>query len=191
MFTLITCDIKPSYIPTKRCASSLPLAQFSQRLCLNGLSTLSTLTSTSYRLPVALISVAHVRYLLLFDRAQDVLIADCSRSWIPDITCACRRYVIDSRDIIHSSYGCTGLFSHDVCAFLEIQAKTLGMKVEIFDPEGKNIEDTGLPGELVCTRPHPSLPLGFWGDESGEKFRKAYFDTYPGTCGMHFYYRMH
>ncbi|EMD37673.1 hypothetical protein CERSUDRAFT_114316 [Gelatoporia subvermispora B] len=62
----------------------------------------------------------------------------------------------------------------------EIQGKTLGMKVEIFDPEGKNIEDSGLPGELVCTRPHPSLPISFWGDDSGEKLRNAYFSTYPG-----------
>ncbi|EED79249.1 predicted protein [Postia placenta Mad-698-R] len=62
-----------------------------------------------------------------------------------------------------------------------IQGKLLGMKVEIFDPDGKNVEDTGMPGELVCTRPHPSLPLGFWGDDSGEKVRKAYFDRYPGV----------
>lgn len=64
----------------------------------------------------------------------------------------------------------------------EIQCKTLGMKVEIFDLNGKNIEDEGVPGELVCTRPHPSQPLGFWGDESGEKVRKAYFSTYTGWC---------
>ncbi|OSX66017.1 hypothetical protein POSPLADRAFT_1043540 [Postia placenta MAD-698-R-SB12] len=64
---------------------------------------------------------------------------------------------------------------------IQIQGKLLGMKVEIFDPDGKNVEDTGMPGELVCTRPHPSLPLGFWGDDSGEKVRKAYFDRYPGV----------
>jgi acetoacetyl-CoA synthetase len=63
----------------------------------------------------------------------------------------------------------------------EIQCKTLGMKIEVFDPEGRNIEETGEPGELVCTRPHPSLPLKFWGDETGEKLRKAYYDTYSGT----------
>ncbi|KLO17840.1 acetoacetyl-CoA synthetase [Schizopora paradoxa] len=62
----------------------------------------------------------------------------------------------------------------------EIQGKSLGMAVEIFDPEGKNIEHTGQPGELVCTRPHPSLPVCFWNDKDGEKFRKAYFDMYPG-----------
>ena len=55
------------------------------------------------------------------------------------------------------------------------------MKVEIFDPSGRNIEDTGEPGELVCTRPHPSLPIYFWGDEGDKKLRAAYFDTYPGT----------
>ena len=63
----------------------------------------------------------------------------------------------------------------------EIQCKTLGMKVEIFDLNGKSVEDEGVPGELVCTRPHPSQPLGFWGDESGERVRKAYFSTYPGS----------
>ncbi|KAG6874498.1 hypothetical protein C0995_010408 [Termitomyces sp. Mi166 len=62
----------------------------------------------------------------------------------------------------------------------QIQCKTLGMKVEVFDPSGKNIEHTGTPGELVCTRPHPSLPLYFWGDASGEKLRDAYFNMYPG-----------
>ena len=59
-----------------------------------------------------------------------------------------------------------------------MQTKTLGMKVEIFDPEGRNIEDSGLPGELVCTRAHPSIPLRFWGDEGGKKFYDAYFAKY-------------
>ena len=62
----------------------------------------------------------------------------------------------------------------------EIQCKSLGMKVEVFDPSGNNVEHTGQPGELVCTRPHPSIPVCFWGDESGEKFRDAYFGMYPG-----------
>ncbi|GLB37018.1 putative AMP-binding enzyme [Lyophyllum shimeji] len=62
----------------------------------------------------------------------------------------------------------------------EISCKSLGMKVEVFDPSGNNIEHTGSPGELVCTRPHPSLPLYFWGDPSGEKLRDAYFNMYPG-----------
>ncbi|THH03812.1 hypothetical protein EW146_g10337, partial [Bondarzewia mesenterica] len=64
----------------------------------------------------------------------------------------------------------------------EIQAKSLGVKVEIFDQLGNNIEHTGQPGELVCTRPHPSLPIKFWGDdERGTKFLKAYYNVYPGV----------
>lgn len=58
--------------------------------------------------------------------------------------------------------------------------KSLGMKVEVFDPSGNNMEKTQQPGELVCTRPHVSLPLGFWGDESGQKFLDAYYNIYPG-----------
>ena len=58
----------------------------------------------------------------------------------------------------------------------------LGMAVEIFDEAGKDISETGLAGELVCTRPHPSLPVRFWGDDSrGSKFLSAYYDTYPGV----------
>ncbi|KAK7005906.1 AMP-binding domain-containing protein [Favolaschia claudopus] len=63
----------------------------------------------------------------------------------------------------------------------EIQVKSLGMKVEVFDAEGNNIEHTGVAGELVCTRPHISLPVKFWGDESGAKFRDTYYSTYPGV----------
>ncbi|KAF7376536.1 AMP-binding domain-containing protein [Mycena sanguinolenta] len=63
----------------------------------------------------------------------------------------------------------------------EIQHKSLGMKVEVFDPEGNNIENTGVAGEMVCTRPHPSIPVKFWGDEFGAKFRDAYYSTYPGV----------
>lgn len=66
-------------------------------------------------------------------------------------------------------------------SFSEIQGKALGLKVEIFDEAGRSIEDTGVPGELVCTRPHPTLPLGLWGDETGEKLHEAYFSTYPGV----------
>ena len=62
-----------------------------------------------------------------------------------------------------------------------MQVKGLGMKVEVYDPEGRNIEHTGEPGELVCTRAHPSQPLCFWGDEDGKKYYNAYFAKYPGV----------
>ena len=55
------------------------------------------------------------------------------------------------------------------------------MAVEVWDLHGKNIEETGTPGELVCVRPHPSMPVSFWGDNNDEKYRKAYFDMWPGT----------
>ncbi|KAF9264214.1 acetoacetate-CoA ligase [Marasmius fiardii PR-910] len=63
----------------------------------------------------------------------------------------------------------------------EISCKTLGIKVEVFDENGNNIEGTGTAGEMVVTKGHPTVPLFFWGDESGEKFRKAYFDMFAGV----------
>ena len=61
----------------------------------------------------------------------------------------------------------------------EIQCKGLGMKVEAFNEKGKSV--IGEKGELVCTEPFPSMPVYFWDDENGEKYRKAYFDKYPGS----------
>ncbi|KAJ3993507.1 acetoacetyl-CoA synthetase [Lentinula boryana] len=64
----------------------------------------------------------------------------------------------------------------------EIQHKALGMAVEVFDENGKNIEHTGQAGELVCTKPHPSLPVMFWGDTpDGKKLHDTYFNFYPGV----------
>ncbi len=60
----------------------------------------------------------------------------------------------------------------------EIQCKGLGMKVEAFNEKGKAV--AGEKGELVCTEPFPSMPVYFWDDESGDKYRKAYFGKYPG-----------
>ena len=53
------------------------------------------------------------------------------------------------------------------------------MKVEIFDENGQSVE--GVPGELVCTAPFPSMPVAFWNDSDGSKYRAAYFDVYPNT----------
>lgn len=63
------------------------------------------------------------------------------------------------------------------------------MKVEVFNASGDNIEHTGEPGEMVITRPHVSLPIAFWGDDSGEKFRKAYFDFFPGKSYLNLVFR--
>ena len=61
----------------------------------------------------------------------------------------------------------------------EIQAKGLGMDVQVFDERGKPV--VGEKGELVCTRPFPSMPLGFWNDPDGAKYRAAYFEKYPNV----------
>jgi acetoacetyl-CoA synthetase len=61
----------------------------------------------------------------------------------------------------------------------EIQCRALGVKVEVFDEEGRSV--VGQKGELVCTRPFPSLPVGFWNDPDGAKYRAAYFERYPGV----------
>ena len=61
----------------------------------------------------------------------------------------------------------------------EIQARALGMRVEVFDANGQPVE--GEKGELVCTMPFPSMPLGFWNDPDGRKYHAAYFDVYPNV----------
>ena len=61
----------------------------------------------------------------------------------------------------------------------EIQARSLGMAVAAWDPDGKEL--VGEVGELVVTEPAPSMPLYFWGDEDGERLRDSYFAMYPGV----------
>ena len=61
----------------------------------------------------------------------------------------------------------------------EIQCRGLGMKVEVYDGEGKSV--CGKKGELVCTRPFPSMPIGFWKDPDGQRYRDAYFAKYAGV----------
>ena len=61
----------------------------------------------------------------------------------------------------------------------EMQCRALGMAVDVFDSEGCPVRER--PGELVCTRPFPSTPLGFLNDPGGEKYQRAYFDRFPGA----------
>jgi acetoacetyl-CoA synthetase len=61
----------------------------------------------------------------------------------------------------------------------EIQGRGLGMAVQVFDASAQPVVDE--PGELVCTRPFPSMPVAFWNDPSGAKYRAAYFDRLPGV----------
>ncbi|MBC6405989.1 MAG: acetoacetate--CoA ligase [Rhodospirillales bacterium] len=61
----------------------------------------------------------------------------------------------------------------------EIQKRHLAMAVEVFDDSGNSV--IGEKGELVCTKPFPSMPIEFWDDPSGERYRAAYFDRYPNV----------
>jgi acetoacetyl-CoA synthetase len=61
----------------------------------------------------------------------------------------------------------------------ELQARALGAAVEAWDEEGRAV--VGEVGELVVTEPMPSMPVGFWGDDDGSRYREAYFEMYPGT----------
>ena len=61
----------------------------------------------------------------------------------------------------------------------ELQCRGLGMAVQVFDDTGRPV--TGQKGELVCTQPFPSMPVGFWNDPDGSKYRAAYFERFPGV----------
>jgi acetoacetyl-CoA synthetase len=61
----------------------------------------------------------------------------------------------------------------------ELQTCGLGMSVKVFDPAGRPLR--AADGELVCTRPFPSMPVAFWNDPQGEKYRGAYFEDFPGV----------
>jgi acetoacetyl-CoA synthetase len=61
----------------------------------------------------------------------------------------------------------------------ELQCRGLGMKVEIFDERGHSVR--GQKGELVCTAPFPSMPVGFWNDPGGRKYHAAYFERFPNV----------
>ncbi|MHB1073523.1 MAG: acetoacetate--CoA ligase [Gemmatimonadaceae bacterium] len=61
----------------------------------------------------------------------------------------------------------------------ELQARGLGMRVEVFDEHGRPL--SGRAGELVCTMPFPSMPVAFWNDPEGSAYRAAYFSAWPDT----------
>ena len=60
----------------------------------------------------------------------------------------------------------------------EIQCAALGMDVAVFDERGNPTRDAG---ELVCRRAFPSMPVSFWNDADGAKYRAAYFERFPGV----------
>jgi len=90
-------------------------------------------------------------------------------------------------DVLLSSFSggtdvCTGFVGgsplHPVWAG-EISCRCLGARVEVFDPAGRSV--VGDEGELVLSAPLPSMPVGFWGDGDGSRYRAAYFDRFPGV----------
>src|SRR5499433_1702505 len=89
-------------------------------------------------------------------------------------------------DLLLGSYSggtdvCTGFVGP--CPLLPIRTgvisgRCLGAAVEAYDDDGKPV--TGQVGELVITQPMPSMPVGFWNDPDGARYRESYFDMYPG-----------
>jgi len=61
----------------------------------------------------------------------------------------------------------------------ELQCRSLGCRVEAWDEAGRSL--VGVVGELVITEPMPSMPVGFWNDTEGERYRASYFEMYPGV----------
>jgi len=89
-------------------------------------------------------------------------------------------------DLLLGSYSggtdlCTGFVGP--CPLLPVRSgvisgRCLGAEVEAYDEDGKPV--TGQVGELVITQPMPSMPVGFWNDPDGARYRESYFDMYPG-----------
>ncbi|HTD28504.1 MAG TPA: acetoacetate--CoA ligase [Xanthomonadaceae bacterium] len=61
----------------------------------------------------------------------------------------------------------------------ELQCRGLGMAVQILDDDGTSLR--GTTGELSCVAPFPSMPIGFWDDADGSRYRAAYFESHPGV----------
>jgi len=64
----------------------------------------------------------------------------------------------------------------------ELQCRGLGMRVDVYDDDGRPVPPgTHQKGELVCTAPFPSMPIGFWNDPGEVKYRASYFERFPGV----------
>jgi acetoacetyl-CoA synthetase len=61
----------------------------------------------------------------------------------------------------------------------ELQCRALGMRVDVYDESGQPVREE--KGELVCTAPFPSMPIGFWNDPDSAKYHAAYFERFPGV----------
>jgi len=99
------------------------------------------------------------------------------------------RWVYDAvgRDLLLGSYSggtdlCTGFVGPNPLLPVRsgvIAGRCLGARVEAYDPAGRSV--IGEVGELVITQPMPSMPVGFWDDPGGTRYRDSYFADYPGV----------
>lgn len=68
----------------------------------------------------------------------------------------------------------------------EIQLPMLGQDVDVADPNtGKSVKLTGKHGEFVCRQPFPSMPVFFWGDKDGSRYKNTYFDKFENCWAQH------
>lgn len=105
------------------------------------------------------------------------------------VTAECQKWFFDN--VKADMWAHSGSGGTDVCSGLvggvvnlpiyagEIQARQLGVAAYAFDEQGRRVVDQ--VGELVITEPMPSMPVGFWGDSDGSRYRDSYFDTWPGV----------
>ncbi len=82
-------------------------------------------------------------------------------------------------DIISASFGIGNPWSPVWRG--ELQGAALATPVNVFDDEGREIPEGGGAGELVCTGPIPSMPVGFWNDPDGKRYKAAYFDRFENV----------
>ncbi len=134
---------------------------------------LAALAKSGYR-PIDQVDLAHLRTVLStgsplaheqFDFVRDAIGADLQLASISGGT-----------DIV----SCFALGNPTLPVYRgELQCRGLGMRVEVFDDDGRPLQ--GRQGELVCTAPFPSMPIGFWNDPDGSRYRAAYFERFPNV----------
>ena len=105
------------------------------------------------------------------------------------VTAECQAWFFENvkKDLwAHSGSGSTDIYTGLVGGVVnlplyagEIQARQLGVAAFAYDEQGRSVVDQ--VGELVLTQPMPSMPVGFWGDTDGSRYRESYFDLYAGV----------
>ena len=103
----------------------------------------------------------------------------------PAVTSWCAEHLGDQVPVVSVSGGTdvVGAFAGGAATVPvrpgELSAACLGVALEAWDEQGRSV--VGTVGELVVTRPMPSMPIRFWADPDGERYREAYFSTFPGV----------